>query len=84
MRSAVGQGIQLGRAEAGQDREVALCVLVVDLDHAADEELLLLCGASLPVVGLGDCDEEALVAGPQLALLFLRGAGVQVGEVVDG
>lgn len=80
----VGQAGELGGAEAGQDGEVAFCILVVDLDHAANEELLLLGGASLPIVGLQDGDGKALVAGPLAVLGVLLGAGHAVDVVVDG
>jgi hypothetical protein len=84
VRSAVSQSIQLRGAEASQDGEVALCVFVIDFDHAADEELLFLGGAGLPVVGLGDCDKEAFFAGPLLALFFVLRAGVHVDVIFDG
>lgn len=84
MRPSVGQAVQLGRAEASQNGKVALCVFVVDLDHAANEELLLFGSAGLPVVGLCDCDEKALVSSPQLLLLLVLVLGLHVHVVLDG
>lgn len=83
MRPAICQAVQLACAEARQDGEVALCVLVVDLDHTTNEELFLFGSASLPVVWLRDGDHEALLAGPLLLLLFVLGPRLQVDKVLD-
>jgi len=84
MRLPVGQAGQLGGAEAIQKGKVALCILVVNLDHAANEELLLLSCPGLPVVGLQDGDGEALFAGPLAVLSLKLGAGHGVDVVIDG
>jgi hypothetical protein len=72
MRLPIGQSVQLIGTEASQDGKLPFGVFVVDFDHAANEELFLLCCAGFPVVRLRDGDCESLVAGPQLLLrLFL-------------
>lgn len=72
MRLSVGQGVEFAGAKATQDGKFALGVLVVDLNHAPDEELLLLRSPSFPIVRLCDGDAESLVARPFLLLrLFL-------------
>lgn len=50
--------------EASQLGSLALCVFAIDFDCARYEEILLLARARLPVVRLGDGDDEALAAGP--------------------
>lgn len=84
LRPAICQAVHLAFAEAGQDGKVALCVLVVDLHHTTDEELLLFGSTSLPIIRLRDGDHEALLAGPLLLLLFVLGLRLQVCEVLDG
>jgi hypothetical protein len=83
VRLPVGQTAQLGGTEASQDGKVALGVLVVDLDHAADEELLLFCSPGLPVVRLADGHGESLLASPILPLGLLFVLWAQVHVVLD-
>jgi hypothetical protein len=56
---------------------------VENLDHAPNEELLLLCRASLPVVWLLDRDDKANVPRPLFALRFLLVLRVQMHKVLD-
>jgi hypothetical protein len=72
MRLSVGQGVEFAGAKATQDGKFALGVLVVDLNHASNEELLLFRSPSFPIVRLCDGHGESLVACPFLLLgLFL-------------
>ena len=84
MRLSVGQTVQLGHVESGQDGEVSFRVLVVDLNHASDKELLLLGRASFPIVGLADGHGEALFSSPQLALSLLFVGRDKMRVVLDG
>jgi hypothetical protein len=71
MRLSIGQSIHLGDTEACQDGKVTLSVLVVNLDHAADEELLLFSTASLPVVRFADGHGKTFLTSPLLSLRLL-------------
>lgn len=83
MRLAVGQTIQFARAESSQSRIAALGVFVIDLDHATNEELLLLCCSSFPVVWLADGHGKPLVPCPLFPLRLLFIFGVQMHIVLD-
>jgi hypothetical protein len=81
---SVGQAVKLAHAEASQGWEVTLGVLIVNLDHAADKELLLFCRAGLPVVRLGNGHGEALLSRPLFLLRLVLILGVQMDIVFDG
>ena len=82
VRSPVCQAVQLIHAEARQDGIISLCVLVVDLHHTTNEELLLLCSARLPVVGFCDGDHKSLVPSPLLLLLLVLVPGLHMYKVL--
>jgi hypothetical protein len=84
MRLPVGQTVQLTRTETGQDGKLALGVFVVDLDHAANEELLFLCCSGFPVVWLRDGHGETLVTCPLSSLRFLFVLWIQMHVVLNG
>src|SRR5689334_8433563 len=78
------------RQEAGQFRHLAASVLLVDLEQARDEEVLLFRRWGMPVVGLAQSHGKAKVAGPLafdvLSFLFWRNTGIYVNstQVVEG
>lgn len=67
--------IELALVEIGQGGHPTAGVLAVYLDETGNEELLLLVSLCLPVVGLAQCDEKAVVASP----LSEIGRGVRAG-----
>lgn len=83
MRLTVGQTIQLAGTETSQGGIAPLGVLVVNLDHAANEELLLFGCSSFPVVWLTDGHGKALVSRPLFPLSLLFILGVQMHVVLD-
>jgi hypothetical protein len=86
IRLSVSQGHNLSWAETSQQWVFALLdvvligVLVVDLDHAADEKLFFFGGACLPVVRLVYGYRKTLVASPLFVhgLFFAFGGHVHV------
>jgi hypothetical protein len=64
MRLSIGQTVQLAHVESGQDGEVSFSVLVVDLNHTSNKELLLFRSASFPIVRFADGHSEALFSCP--------------------
>jgi hypothetical protein len=64
MRLSVGQTVELSHIESGQDGEVSFGVLVVDLNHTPNKELLLFGSARFPIVRLADGHGEALLPSP--------------------
>jgi len=83
MRLSVGQGVEFAGAKATQDGKLALGVLVVDLNHAADEELFLFCRPSFPIVRLCYGHGESLVACPLLLLRLFLVLGAEMHVVLD-
>ena len=71
--------IEFTLVEAYQSRDATTGVLAVDLNQTGNEELFLLVGLGLPVVGLPQGDDEAHIAGP----LAEVGAGGRAGEGLD-
>lgn len=84
MRFPIGESIQLGRAESGQDGEVSFGVLVVNLDHATNEELFFFRSTSLPIIRLSDGHSKTLIPSPLLSLRFIFVLGIQVNIVLNG
>lgn len=84
MRLSVGQSVEFAGAKATQDRKFALSVLVVDLNHAPDEELLLFRSPSLPIVRLRDSHGKSLVACPFLLLRLFLVLWAEMHVVLDG
>jgi hypothetical protein len=84
MRLSVGQTVQLGHIESGQDGEVSFSVLVVDLNHTSNKELLLFGGTSFPIVRLTNGDGKALLPSPLLALRLFFSSGVEMCVVLHG
>ena len=71
--------------EAAELGDLALGILAIDLHGTSIEELLLLGGAGLPVVGFSDGNNKACTAGPAAMLSFLFRLGrVGTGEGLDG
>jgi len=71
--------------EAAELGDLALGILAIDLHGTSNEELLLLGGAGLPVVGFSDGNNKACTAGPAAMLSFLFRLGrVGTGEGLDG
>ena len=56
--------IELALVEIGQGGDPTASIFAVYLDQAGNEELLLLVGLCLPVVGLAQCDKKAVVSSP--------------------
>lgn len=80
---SIRKAVEFGNTESCQNGKVTLSILIVDLDHASYEKLLLFCGPSFPVVWLGDGHGETFVSSPLLALrLFLVGR-VEVDVVLN-
>jgi hypothetical protein len=84
VRLPVRETIQFGWAKPDEDWEISFGVFVEDLDHAANEELLLFSRTCFPVVWLADSDSETLVSSPLLTLRFLLVRGIQMYVVLHG
>lgn len=80
----LGEAVELGRAKSYQERIFLVGIPAVDFHQAANEELLLFRGGSLPIIGLVNSNNEAAIPSPALPLSLFFSLRNQVHEILYG